>query len=101
MDFQHSRSRILRYWTDTPDWRCQTNRKYRAMRIGAVERDLACRTGRWSLQNGYSPMSHSTWVRRFADTVLPVGACLWYRLRSGGERILVIPFRSTTHWFAF
>ena len=36
MDLELSRTHILRYWAETPDYHRQTNRLYRRMRIGAA-----------------------------------------------------------------
>ena len=74
MDLQHSRSQILRYWTGTPDQHRQTNRRYRAMRIGAAARELARAKGERYLPPGYSFVSRSIWDRRFADNPLTVSA---------------------------
>jgi len=83
LDLQHSKLHILRYWTGSPDQHRQTNRRYRAMRIGAATRELARAKGDRALPSGYSLVSRSTWDRRFAATPLPVGAFFWYKTQDG------------------
>ena len=83
MDLQHSRSLILKYWAGTPNQHRQTNRRYRAMRVGAAMRELARVKGDRHLPSGYSLVPRSTWDRRFAATALPVGAFFWYKAQDG------------------
>ncbi|CAB1104650.1 unnamed protein product [Ectocarpus sp. CCAP 1310/34] len=83
MDLQHSKTHILRYWTGSPDQHRQTNRRYRAMRIGAATREMARVQGERALPSGYSLVSRSTWDRRLANNPLPAGAFFWYKTRDG------------------
>ena len=83
MDLQHSRHLILRYWSGSPNQHRTTNRRYRAMRIGAAMRELARTKGDRYLPSGYSLVSRFTWDRRFAATPLPVGAFFWYKAQDG------------------
>ena len=47
-----SRTHILRYWAGTPDQHRQTNRLYRRMRIGLVQRELSRNNGERFLAPG-------------------------------------------------
>ena len=52
IDLQLSRTHIFRYWAGTPDQHRQTNRLYRRMRIGAVQRELSRNNGEHFLAPG-------------------------------------------------
>ena len=54
MDLQLSRTHIFRCWAGTPDQHRQTNRLYRRMRIGAVQRELSRNNGDRFLAPGYA-----------------------------------------------
>ena len=49
------------------------------MRVGAAQREFARDKGARFLPPGYSYVNHQTWARRLRSTILPVGACLWYK----------------------
>ena len=83
MDLQRFRRHILQYWAGTPEQHRQTNRRYRAMRIGSALRELARLKGCRHLPSGYSLVSRSTWDSRFAATPLPIGAFFWYKAQDG------------------
>ena len=51
-DLQLSRTHILRYWAGNPDQHRQTNRLYRRMRIGLVQRELSRNNGERFLAPG-------------------------------------------------
>ena len=53
-DLQRSGRETLCYWAGTPNQHRQTNRLYRRMRIGAVQRELSRSNGERFLAPGYS-----------------------------------------------
>ena len=74
MDFQLSRSHIVRCWAGTPDQHRQTNLLYRRMRIRAAQREPYRNNGERFLAPGYACVPRADWLRRYHDAVLPKGA---------------------------
>ena len=77
MDFQLSRTHILRYSAGTPDQHHQTNRLYCRMRIGATQRELSQNNVERFVAPGYAYVPRVEWLRRYRDTVLPKGSHFW------------------------
>ena len=75
----YSRQHMLEYWACAPLQLRQANQVYRRMRVGAAQRELARDKGARFLPPGYSYANHQTFACRFCDTVLPAGACVWYK----------------------
>ena len=69
MGLQHSRNHILCYWAGKPDQHSQTNRLYRRMRIGTVQRELSRNNGEHFLSPDYACVTHANWLRHYHDTV--------------------------------
>ena len=85
MDLHLSRSHILRFWAGAPDQHRQTNRFYRRMRIRAAQRAFSRNDGERFLAPGYACVPRADWLRRYHDTVFPMGAHVWYK----GEWVMV------------
>ena len=49
------------------------------MRIDAAQRKLSRNRGERFLARGYACVSHTEWLRRYRDTVLPKGAHVLYK----------------------
>ena len=73
---------MLRYWASTPNQHRQTNRLYRRMRIGAVQRELSRNNGERFLAHGCGCVPREEWLSLYSTTVLPNRAHLWYK---GGD----------------
>ena len=83
MDLQLFRQGILRYWAGTPNQRCQPNRLYRRMRIGAAQRELSWNNGERFMAHGYGSVPRVEWLSRYSTTVLPNGAHFWFEVDDG------------------
>ena len=105
MDFHLSRPHVLRYWTGSSDQHRQTNRLYRRMRIRAAQRELSRNNGERFLAPGYACVTRADWLRRYHDTVPPMGAHVWYRRETMGcdglEKLARAQSRTGYIWFDF
>ena len=79
MDLRLSRHASLRYWAGTPNQHRQNNRLYRRKRICAAQSELSRSNAERFLAPGYGCVSHTDWLRRYCNTVLPNGAHVWYK----------------------
>ena len=79
MELHLSRTHILRYLAGTLDQHNQTNRFYYRIRIWAAQRELCRNNMKRFPAPGHACVPRADWLRRYHDTVLPMGAHVCYK----------------------